>query len=307
MKISIIVPMYNSIKTIEKLIQSIECQTYKNYELILVDDGSTDGTYEYVCKIIKDRENMHVYKKENSGPGLTRKYGFDRSNGDLLFFVDSDDWVTNKDVFKNIVDIFNNDIDILFFDREDINNDKIEIIKGFNNLKSGIHTFDELNGIIRPGLGAKIFKKDLFTSELFYDSKMYEDLFSTYMYLNKCKNFYYEDKCFYTIYHEADTNSLTCYLSKEMFKQSIDILLYLYNVIENEKLKMTLEYRMVYLFYIYLRNKEYHEKIIDSKIKEIVRVIASKNINYIPEYESEKKVLIKKVFIKIMIIYYSFK
>ena len=84
----------------------------------------------------------NLYTKENTGPGLTRKFGFEKSSGDLFFFVDSDDWVTTSDVFREINDLFekNEKIDVLFFDREDIIGDTKDIIPGFNETREGFCT-----------------------------------------------------------------------------------------------------------------------------------------------------------------------
>ena len=278
MKISVIVPMYNSIKTIKKLIDSVEKQTYKNYEVIMVDDGSTDDTYSYVSGLIKNNNQMCVYKKSNEGPGLARKFGYKKCSGDLLYFVDSDDWITSESAFEDIVNIFNKDIDILFFDREDIEDDRIGIIKGLINTKQGIHPISDLKGIIRPGLGAKIFKKSLFSSDMFCDYSMYEDLYTSYKYLNNCKNFYYENKCFYTIYHESGNTTLSSSITVNKFSESIDILLSLDEIINDKSVRRTLENRMVYMFLLYLKNSEYKTDDINEKIKKIAHIIYKNRI-----------------------------
>ena len=168
MKISVIVPVYNASKYITKLIDSIERQTYQNYEIILVNDGSIDDSLEKITMFSKKNEKIKVFTKNNTGPGLTRKIGFEKASGDLIFFVDSDDWITSDNVFERIVDIFsNNNIDILFFDREDIVDDKVNSIKGFKKLKQGRHDISEINEKIIPGLGEKIFKSNMLSEEMF--------------------------------------------------------------------------------------------------------------------------------------------
>ena len=72
-KISIIVPVYNCEKYLEKLINSVTNQQYKNYELILVDDGSTDNSLEIMNKYAKKNEKIKVFKKKNEGPRIDKK------------------------------------------------------------------------------------------------------------------------------------------------------------------------------------------------------------------------------------------
>jgi len=90
-KISIIIPIYNSEKYIEKCIASVLRQTYENYELILVNDGSTDKTLEIIKKI-KD-ERIKIISQENKGAGSARNLGLDNCIGKYVCFIDSDDTV----------------------------------------------------------------------------------------------------------------------------------------------------------------------------------------------------------------------
>jgi teichuronic acid biosynthesis glycosyltransferase TuaG len=98
--ISIIIPTYNSKKFIKETLQSIENQTYKNYEIILVDDCSTDGTFKLLQKIQeKNYGKIRLYRtKKNSGTVSTpRNLGVKKAKGDLICFCDSDDiWKINK-------------------------------------------------------------------------------------------------------------------------------------------------------------------------------------------------------------------
>lgn len=245
MKISIIVPMYNSIKSIDKLIDSVEKQSYNNYELILVDDGSSDGTYDYVKNIAKKNSKIIAYKKENSGPGDTRRFGFKKSTGDLLFFLDSDDWITRNDSLERINDIFvKNKIDILFFFRETICNDEQkEILSPIINFQKNniVLPISELKTYsIRGGLGTKIFKKSLMKEEFFISTSNFEDFYTTYKYLDSSVNFYVTDEIFYSINVNDDNISLTKKMNFKIFSQCFDILLKLYDELKNDDLKNSL-------------------------------------------------------------------
>ncbi|MDE7331955.1 MAG: glycosyltransferase [Lachnospiraceae bacterium] len=92
--VSIIVPVYNAEKTIERCINSILNQVYRDFELILLDDGSTDASGE-VCDAYAEKDNrIRVLHKENSGVSDTRNQGIAMAEGEYLQFLDSDDWIT---------------------------------------------------------------------------------------------------------------------------------------------------------------------------------------------------------------------
>lgn len=96
--VSIITPTYNCGKFIEETIQSVECQTYKNWEMIIVDDCSTDNTEEIVNKYVKLNSKIKYYKLEkNSGAAVARNKAMELASGDYIAFLDSDDlWTSNK-------------------------------------------------------------------------------------------------------------------------------------------------------------------------------------------------------------------
>lgn len=99
--ISVIVPMYNSEKTIERCVKSIQCSSYEKIEIILVDDGSKDNTVEICRKMQENDSRIEIYIKENSGAGETRSYGLRKASGNYVAFVDSDDWI-EADMYEKL-------------------------------------------------------------------------------------------------------------------------------------------------------------------------------------------------------------
>ena len=96
MKISIILPAYNCAKYIERAIQSVKAQTYTDWECLIVDDGSTDNTYEVADEAIGDDERFLLYGlEEREGASGARNLGIDLAqlNTDAYFFLDADDWI----------------------------------------------------------------------------------------------------------------------------------------------------------------------------------------------------------------------
>jgi len=102
-KISIIVPIYNSEYYIERCIKSIINQSYSNLEIILIDDGSTNNSAS-ICETYKniDRRITFIKLEKNNGVGFARNIGLSKANGDFITFVDSDDHI-DKDMYKNFV------------------------------------------------------------------------------------------------------------------------------------------------------------------------------------------------------------
>ena len=101
--ISVIVPVYNVRKYIEKCIYSIINQTYKNLEIIIIDDGSTDGS-ETLCDKFKDKDQrVIVLHQKNSGQSRARNKGLEIASGEYIGFVDADDWIDN-DFFEKLIE-----------------------------------------------------------------------------------------------------------------------------------------------------------------------------------------------------------
>lgn len=114
-KISVIVPIYNAEKTLKKCINSILSQTYTNFELILVNDGSKDGSVSLCENYSKKDSRVVVINKKNEGCIKARKAGIDKANGQYIMFVDSDDWI-DINTLKLVSDEINkNNSDVIVF------------------------------------------------------------------------------------------------------------------------------------------------------------------------------------------------
>lgn len=101
-KITVIVPVYNSIDCLERCVLSICAQTYSQIEILLIDDGSTDGTGELCEQLAKRDSRIRVRHKENGGASTARNAGIDLAAGEYLGFVDSDDYI-EPDVYEKMV------------------------------------------------------------------------------------------------------------------------------------------------------------------------------------------------------------
>ena len=110
--ISIIVPVYNVEQYLEKCVCSIINQTYKNLEIILVDDGATDSSGNMCDELAKSDNRIKVYHKENGGLSDARNYGVERATGEYIGFVDSDDYIDSEMYEKLYEAIKKEDVDV---------------------------------------------------------------------------------------------------------------------------------------------------------------------------------------------------
>lgn len=92
MYFSIIIPLYNKAPYVAKAIESVMSQTFTDYELIIVDDGSKDGSFAIALNAIEGRGNCHIYRQQNAGVSVARNIGAAFSQGEYLCFLDADDW-----------------------------------------------------------------------------------------------------------------------------------------------------------------------------------------------------------------------
>ena len=113
-KISVVVPVYNAEKYIERCIQSIVEQTYENWELVLVNDGSKDKSSYIISKWCKRDSRIKVLNQENSGPGIARNNGVKKAVGEYIVFVDADDYLDST--YFALLRERMNDSDVVFID-----------------------------------------------------------------------------------------------------------------------------------------------------------------------------------------------
>ncbi len=181
-KVSIIIPMYNVEKYIEACLDSVMNQTMNDYEVIVIDDGSRDHSYEKALKYqSRYPQQMRVYKQENAGQGAVRNNGVKMASGEYILFVDSDDTVSEYFVEKAYKVITESQADIGIFDAVivDENRQRKEDMTGCHcrNPICNLLSYPQLL-FEYPAPWNKIYKKELFIrNSLGYPTHMwYEDL-----------------------------------------------------------------------------------------------------------------------------------
>lgn len=145
-KISIIIPVYNTGEYLPKCIYSIIQQTYKDLEIIIIDDGSKKGTAEICDSLAKEDNRIIVYHKKNEGVSIARNFGIGKASGEYIGFVDSDDWI-DFDMYENLIKkIKKFNVDMVMCDATTIFNDNSSEQDTFNTLsESKLITKEEIN------------------------------------------------------------------------------------------------------------------------------------------------------------------
>lgn len=146
--ISVIIPVYNCEKFIGECINSIINQTYQNLEIILINDGSIDGTLS-ICKEYKNLDSrISIVNKKNTGVSDTRNIGAEKSNGKYILFIDADDYLENNMIEKLYKSMIKNSVDVVRCKCCSIKNNNIIRRENLYNLANKKILKDEINNII---------------------------------------------------------------------------------------------------------------------------------------------------------------
>lgn len=141
--ISIIMPAYNSEEYISESIDSVLTQTYNNWELVIVDDGSIDNTREVIRKYEKEDIRIKYLYQTNQRQGKARNNGIKHSTGSLIAFLDSDDIWVNSKLELQVKELIKNDVDLVFSDGFSFS-DSIETSTGIFDTIKGYYKGDEV-------------------------------------------------------------------------------------------------------------------------------------------------------------------
>lgn len=183
MKVSIVVPMYNVSNYLKRCLESILNQTYQNIEVIAIDDGSTDDTLKIANEFEKKDSRLRVLSQENKGLSEARNVGIENSNGEYIFFVDSDDWLENEIIEKLVDYSNNNNLDIACCGINQFTSTQV-IKKGVNSnlILSGeeaVSSYFQSKFNMEPMVWNKLYKSRIFDILKFEKGKLHEDKFFT--------------------------------------------------------------------------------------------------------------------------------
>lgn len=243
--ISIVIPVYNAEKYLEQCLNSIKDQTYKNFEVILVNDGSIDHSESICMDFVKVDTRFKYFTKVNGGASSARNFGLDHVTGDFITFIDADDWVDENhlEVLINNIKDNNSDMAVSSIKKFDMSNNFH--FRMYSNQEKYLLNYNKLNReeflVILPKLilannsykiaVSKLFKKELVSDIRFDESIIYggdlEFFFKLYLNINSIS---YIDEVTY-VYRLHDESSSSKFGQLHM-KQELAIYKKMYERIE---------------------------------------------------------------------------
>ena len=287
-------PVYNVEKFISKSINSIINQTYKNFELIIVDDGSKDNSIKIAEKIVGSNNSTKIIHKKNGGLSDARNYGMKYATGEYIWFIDSDDYIR-----EDALEVLSNQLgpDIISFGYYKDVNGKISKV----NIKN--QGYDKITRYLlnSPAACMKIYKRSFLSkNNIFFEKgKYYEDLGLTPWLIKYTKNIdYVEDNLYYYVIRE---NSI---MTKKSFNPKKDDRFWaIDNIIKNleNEYQEEIEYiaikQLIVMYSIdilKLKKEIYHER-----IEKVNKYFQSKFPNYMNNKYLKKDRFFTKTFVKL--------
>lgn len=207
-KISVIVPVYNVENELERCIQSICNQTYKNLEIILVNDGSTDKSGKICDEFAKKDNRIKVIHQGNAGQAAARKVGFQISTGDVVGFVDSDDSIELEMYEYMLKNMIETDAEIVFCDYNTIIESKK--VKNKFYISDTVLNNDRAMKLLASNeipsfMCNKIFKRKILKDEDFLVGKILEDFLCMPDIFLRCKTISYKSNAFYNYFRRENS------------------------------------------------------------------------------------------------------
>lgn len=267
--VSIIIPVYNCEKYLTDCFNSVEKQTYKNIEVIIVNDGSKDNGIEIIKKYLRKNKNWKLIDQKNQGLSMSRNNGFDISTGKYIFFLDSDDEIPNNAIEKLVESAEKNNSDIVIGNMINYNskgkypNYTTKYIKNMNNIN--YKNFPKLTSFIHAA--GKLYKRDSIKNVKFISGVKHEDnYFNLSLYLKNLNISMIKDDVYYHRIREGNDKSITQNLNYKTFK---DLLVNYDNVVEentfDSKFNIILSKKMINYIYKRINKKERKDAISDMK------------------------------------------
>lgn len=194
--VSVVIPVYNVEKYLDECISSVINQTYRNLEIIIVDDGSTDNSPDIYLKYAQDDQRIKIIKKKHLGLGASRNIGIANAKGKYIYFLDSDDYI-KENMFSSIIPYMEeNKLDICFFSADvRIDDDSLEwnkemyIKKKTYYIEKGTELLKDMyvNGEYQCQNCMFVTKRMMFDNLKYREGILHEDVFLAFQLINKAK------------------------------------------------------------------------------------------------------------------------
>lgn len=305
--ISVIIPVYNAGKYLEQCLTSIIEQSYKNLQIICIDDGSSDNSFNILASFAKSDSRITLLQQQNFGASVARNQGVEFSSGDYISYVDADDFIMNGlyETFVEYINACTVPIDMFMFnasfyrqEQKNTSQNKIFSISEWKNHTNNlsIHTYKDCEDFMMHNVGVwnKIFRKEfIIQNQIYFPNFLkYEDFYYYIISILQAKAILVTDEIFYQYRDLRNLGSASTENSERVF-HIFEIINLIYNKIKNLGLYESLKYnlfRFEYENYLYyynlcpepLREKFYTQvklRLLDSYNK-LDKNIANKLKNY---------------------------
>jgi glycosyltransferase involved in cell wall biosynthesis len=226
-KLSIIVPVYNVELYLPKCLDSIINQTFTDFELILVNDGSTDSSVDICCNYIQKDSRIVLLDKENGGLSSARNLGLSNAKGQYVAFVDSDDWIDLSMYNSMISALEEMNADIVICGQKVVNmNGSLDVINTIED--SVLYSEEEATKLILKDekifsfAWDKVYRKELFNNIRYPEGRIYEDTATTYKLFHRTKSVYHINEAYY--YYVRRQGSICYEVGKEVLRMQHNFL-----------------------------------------------------------------------------------
>lgn len=304
MKVSVIIPVYNTSKYITKNLDSLISQTLDDMEFIYVDDGSSDNSADIIKSYMKKDKRIKLFLKENGGVASARNYGLIQAKGEYITFLDSDDYVASNMYEKLYTRAIKDDLDIVicnyYFDYGN------RIVANKNNITDKDEKIILANEYVTltPSVWNKIIKKSYLDKIKFSfpEGRIYEDLVAVPLLgLYNPKVVYLNEELYY--YVQSDNSIMRNDEYKSKYEDIFEAIKEIYEYSKDSEYKNEFEYLITYHF-LYLASLNFYKY---KKYNFISRIADDMRL-YAPKWYKNKLVLdkfSKKEIIYMKLFYYK--
>ena len=311
--VSVIVAVYNIEKYIAKCIESIMNQTYRDLEIILVDDGSTDSSGRICEEYAEKDKRIKVIHKKNGGLGAARNTGIQYAQSELITFVDGDDWLDST-MYENMVELIQTqkaDLVVCRLKQIYINHQvdrstgEVTVFEKPLSMLIQCLEEDERFGIQHSACN-KLYKRELLGEERFPEGKWYEDVVFSAKILSKVQKGVYVDKAFYNYVCEREGSIMNAGLTERIFTDMIPAALEKETFLDGFDNKEPVNihryylYKRLLIFYRELFKKENRK--LKKYTKEIVHMVKGKKWTFSDVYATRVAAKTEEIKTKMFIV-----
>lgn len=266
--ISVIVTAYNIAAYIERGVGSVCAQTYRNLEIIVVDDGSVDATGTILDKLAESDARIQVIHEENGGLSHARNTGIARARGNYIGFVDGDDWI-DPDMYEKLFSALQDkqaDLAVCRYRQIsrsrtlDESVDRAVLFEGQEALRAYVEEREEF--AIQNAAWNKLYRKELLSENLFPEGRWYEDIVFATEALARARRCIYLDIALYNYIIDREDSIMNCRINSRTFTDQIPAYYEKTKLLQNlgrEDLALTHDYffyKRLLLFYWELSRAE---------------------------------------------------